>query len=1481
MNINQYDMPSVASCLFGAQFSSDSEGDGPPMTRHASASAKPSRQLTPTKKVLENRLRLNERKESSSKSGVSLRNEAMVNTVASVAEGAVADAAFEVESIVEMRVDADGRLEFAVKWALFPLGVDKWQPAVSLFEGTPKLVADYLCSCDVPVYTKVAKIVSSEIKDGQQFFGVVSGRRTTSMNAAKAVFLYPTKVGLFIRKVCSVDDGARDDAYNLNLQDFMGAGDIVPDDQADFFEADAVLEVNDHGIGGEVYAEEAAAVVDQSPDVAEEAAVIERQSSAAAAAVVLARQQLFFPNQQADPGSRQQVLPRQQAAHNGMGAQVSSSVTKLVSTVPKNVADINAILLPIILQAHIWSRPLARLPPTRFLSDDTKLAWRAAIVEFYQVLHVNIRKFKNTSDELLLLNMVLTFIQFPAMVLVNLTKLRKVQHESIVTLDGVIQSFVIPPHALSNGDDALPEYVQSNFVHECAAAKGCIAAVKSGRRKKGNKILTSFGVSGRNVSTRDALRRLIVKPNRDHESIDVTADIPFNKSQTAKQVRNSAMTIGSIDAYGWGADFLSLVVNVPGIGGSPSPLEIHAEFIGLLSQTSKVSDAVAWVMAAGVSTPLNKVPAKENIDRVNNGFAPVIRPVVGGTMPLKSVGSNLLNSSHGRKAMNTMANIQRGVSVKNGCDSTAHILRGAFLQKKMLLSLDAINAFNALFRQFILIAISVLWPEATPFFVKYYNLPVPLLYSYRDSGGTFHIDVNSCYEGVKQGDPPSSAAYSLTAHYFIYNPLSLAYPCVVTPSGSSYNIDKVAFIDDFTAIFDCPPVGASITEWHDWYIGVAGYMLKFDQVANPIGIFRNAAKDRCLVPSYAPSPPPPSDTFGIDLASIIRKDGIISVGSPIGTDEFMLEYANLKADYAIQKIDAVASLCPDEPQMALGIITDGGNASMDYLVRTTPTVPILGALERFDEHVMNITLGIICPPAVLATVTQRKLDIAKAIIRGSKRFNGFNLCPSAVKGPAAYLASTISSSGDVLFQKYYPALHDVVMQSVDRYAVLTGVDLTKPSPVSAILPINKSDLLSTKYTSRVFKIFHSRFGIMAVLINFFQQLRMQELRQSVVPPDGATVGSLSYQDKSDMVHVLATTSKSSAASIVSAELAIRSNRVEAASCRAFLCYWLNLPSCENGTVDPLSGAMILRCSKDDEVFDSTGNHASACSHCHQSRSMTHSNLRNVMVQYARAAGFISTSEPNTYNLVHNIFTSPDQLKVLFPKHNDATASLRRKALENQLEVISASPVNVRNAMVAEIANDNHGNGAPAADAVSRRADTLAVPGNGRGVSYWCDITSINCTTKGNVNKQADYHVKLQQKDHSIFHSTHALASRVMDSPAVLVAEKIKHKKYGLIETLANLQALGAGPSLPLKFIAAVITHRCEFSAEFINYIEACTGRYKNNLKLVPDIDGRTPAKAAMVFRSRFMLALCVQMARGFGHQLIATAAMSLSASVNF
>ena len=139
------------------------------------------------------------------------------------------------------------------------------------------------------------------------------------------------------------------------------------------------------------------------------------------------------------------------------------------------------------------------------------------------------------------------------------------------------------------------------------------------------------------------------------------------------------------------------------------------------------------------------------------------------------------------------------------------------------------------------------------------------------------------------------------------------------------------------------------------------------------------------------------------------------------------------------------------------------------------------------------------------------------------------------------------------------------------------------------------------------------------------------------------------------------------------------------------------------------------------------------------------------------------------------------------------------------------------------------------------------------------------------------HIRLLEKNVSAFNSNHHLAADNQDFPAVASAVRTKNKLYDLIPKLANIQArFGTLPRL--KFVPAVVTHRCEMSRDLLDSIEYCTSRYKASLRISPHIDGLTPSVAGSRFRAQFKNDISVQMVSGFGKQLLATVSMSFAAS---
>ena len=73
-------------------------------------------------------------------------------------------------------------------------------------------------------------------------------------------------------------------------------------------------------------------------------------------------------------------------------------------------------------------------------------------------------------------------------------------------------------------------------------------------------------------------------------------------------------------------------------------------------------------------------------------------------------------------------------------------MRGAYNQRKAILSLDGIGAFANIKRKAIIDGAKILWPEASPFLEKFYNLPIPVLYLYRDKEVRFGLMLTTVWK---------------------------------------------------------------------------------------------------------------------------------------------------------------------------------------------------------------------------------------------------------------------------------------------------------------------------------------------------------------------------------------------------------------------------------------------------------------------------------------------------------------------------------------------------------------------------------------------------------------------------------------------------------------------------------------------------------------------------------------------------------------
>ena len=112
-------------------------------------------------------------------------------------------------------------------------------------------------------------------------------------------------------------------------------------------------------------------------------------------------------------------------------------------------------------------------------------------------------------------------------------------------------------------------------------------------------------------------------------------------------------------------------------------------------------------------------------------------------------------------------------------------------------------------------------------------------------------------------------------------------------------------------------------------------------------------------------------------------------------------------------------------------------------------------------------------------------------------------------------------------------------------------------------------------------------------------------------------------------------------------------------------------------------------------------------------------------------------------------------------------------------------------------------------------------------------------------------------------------ARSQNLPAIADAVKEKHARYGVIEKVVNMRHKAGLVPAPAKFVAAAISHRGEMAGELIDMIECLAKRAKAVSLRSPDLLGRSPSRVAADFRSGLKDRLMVNVASGWGRQLLA------------
>ena len=1008
--------------------------------------------------------------------------------------------------------------------------------------------------------------------------------------------------------------------------------------------------------------------------------------------------------------------------------------------------------------------------------------------------------------------------------------------------------------------------------------RAAIRAIAIGRESMVSRIMTSNGVAPREAETAELLNEMhpkledeLILPEPEGPQLTTTAEACYARIRA-----NSGSITAPIDLYGFSDETLCHDKGQPKLETLSWEIARLQELLG----SGNAPAAIYFMMVTGALTPINKDEANETRERIEKGGKRRLRPVYSGSGILKTPLREALSQPAAKRALAELLPMQMGQGMQSGPQTKVFMARLLFEAGYFTSLQDAINAFNAIHRQVLLDSAKVMWPEATLLTNRIYGPKAPCLYVYTDSAGMIHVKCMLSEHGARMGCVFGGTLFNMGVHLRIYKKMAIEFPGFI----------QRALTDDFSQFGK--PAADTVVGWTRAFDHLAKALERYDELANPIGIFRHPEKGQLLLPPNAPDPPAGHRIFA--LTKITRK-AVRIAGGHSGDDFATKAEAMLKAEAGARRVRAAARLAKVDPQGAMKIIGYASHHTMDYYWGVTPTHIVGDAVKLFQEALIDATDAILSPEGYDAPECHvKRHKRAHQLLALPGRSGGGNITAQSTLAPAAFLATTCAVLKDPcvanlsgFLAKYVDAAYTALYASFEGIPPLEAALLTKG------FPKDTKSLFST-FTAIDLHLPPKRRMLQSKLTGAACTHQRRVLRASC---DTSKVEPSPGQSVVDMLQVQLVTSRSQQSRVLQAPLYFEENRVAALPFVFFMRYYLGLPRLlrkgrpttpiiECGVTDiPLYDRVVPKGSNGGYVEEvcalnhdapaalcPSGKHGISCVSSFAARFRAH-NMYTAVTQ--RAVGRLHcvpcTREPKTQVVLMDEF-SAEECRALCPK--DMTADLRLKALDFHQLMMSMAAINLNNAGASEMLSIVK---AKIGDALQRipkatkgvRLDlAIAMPD---GTELLVDFTGIHPTAAGAIS-QLKLFVRALDLGNDV--SAGVVAnnpSARQPSPAVVAAVKLKEARYRNLMDLANGQLAAGKRTKKPVLISAVITHLGELSPDTISLVERLTSVAGKEFKARdPYTRGLTKAKVTGAYRSRFKDALLAANARGFGEALIAT-----------
>jgi hypothetical protein len=185
--------------------------------------------------------------------------------------------------------------------------------------------------------------------------------------------------------------------------------------------------------------------------------------------------------------------------------------------------------------------------------------------------------------------------------------------------------------------------------------------------------------------------------------------------------------------------------------------------------------------------------------------------------------------------------------------------------------------------------------------------------------------------------------------------------------------------------------------------------------------------------------------------------GFRVAGSPIGTDDFVREFAEQKLAEAVAKLQAIKSLGCKSARATHRLLVTCGTKLFSFLASTVPPSLLAPIVDKFDQHLLSVFFNTLAPEGVTCSRQRKKRAKLRASLPAPF---GCSLFRAADQCKAAWLSSLAACLSDPLLFRLRFGLQRFVDPAWKNLTdALGGVNSKHWSLVSQLLPTTAAGFL--------------------------------------------------------------------------------------------------------------------------------------------------------------------------------------------------------------------------------------------------------------------------------------------------------------------------------------------------------------------------------------------------------------------------------------